>query len=383
MHLLLSSSVFSACLFSSAAGHGFLYSPRSRNFVASQDGKYYPLTADNPLIEDCPHCLNLGGTLARCGLKADHNYDMPQNGIGGLMHANPQATLQAGQEIVLDVLLTAHHMGHFVYKACPVASVEDIPTQACFDANPLEFVQDMLYGAPRDANYPERAYIAPIRASNAIMATIGGQSGMKFSHKFRLPSNVAGDMVLIQWHYLTANSCVHPGYDVYPFPDSSWKNQAVGVCLNIPEDGNGVPEQFWNCAETSITRASGPSVPSPTPPLPSPTPPAPTNPISVLTTPSPVPVVSPPAPTPAAPTSPSQSCCPAGYTGMKAHSACARFYHCVNGAVQGTPIACPNGLLFDEGKQLCDWANQVSCQSASSCGSRFLRGGGSIGSSSP
>ena len=65
------------------------------------------------------------------------------------MAANPQADYSAGDEIVLETLLTAHHMGHFVYKACPVSSVADIPTQDCFDAHPLEFVSDELYGAPR------------------------------------------------------------------------------------------------------------------------------------------------------------------------------------------------------------------------------------------
>jgi hypothetical protein len=57
-------------------------------------------------------------------------------------------------------VLTAHHKGHFVLKACSISPGE-IPSQACFDANPLEFVSDELYGAPKDVNFPERAYIAP------------------------------------------------------------------------------------------------------------------------------------------------------------------------------------------------------------------------------
>jgi len=57
-------------------------------------------------------------------------------------------------------VLTAHHKGHFVLKACPVSPGE-IPSQGCFDANPLEFVSDELYGAPKDVNFPDRAYIAP------------------------------------------------------------------------------------------------------------------------------------------------------------------------------------------------------------------------------
>jgi hypothetical protein len=34
----------------------------------------------------------------------------------------------------------------------------------------------------------------------------------------------------------------------------------AGLCGPLPEDGNGVPEQFWNCAEISIT--NGPVTPT-------------------------------------------------------------------------------------------------------------------------
>ena len=40
-------------------------------------------------------------------------------------------------------------------------------TQACFDANPLVFESDDLYGAPKDPNYPGRGYIAPPEIAQA------------------------------------------------------------------------------------------------------------------------------------------------------------------------------------------------------------------------
>jgi hypothetical protein len=49
-------------------------------------------------------------------------------------------------------------MGHFEFFACPISPGE-VPTQACFDANPLKFVSDENYGATPDPLYPERAYI--------------------------------------------------------------------------------------------------------------------------------------------------------------------------------------------------------------------------------
>lgn len=63
--------------------------------------------------------------------------------------------------------------------------------------------------------------------------------------KFKLPEGIHGDTILLQWYYLTANSCKHEGYSEYNFP-----NDWVGVfddslpdCGEIPPDGNGVPEQ--------------------------------------------------------------------------------------------------------------------------------------------
>lgn len=61
-------------------------------------------------------CLNIGGTAARCGIVGDRNYDFPKNGVGTALPNSVQATYQAGSLIDLDVILTAHHKGHFVYK---------------------------------------------------------------------------------------------------------------------------------------------------------------------------------------------------------------------------------------------------------------------------
>ena len=135
--------------------HGYVMSPRSRNWVARQDGKWSGGTANDPKIDTCPHCLNRGGI---CGRNDANNYNTPKNTFGNPMPVNIQANLQQGQEYEFDAVLTAHHKGHFEYKACPIQAGE-IPTQACFDLHPLEFVHDIFYNAPVDPNFPERAYI--------------------------------------------------------------------------------------------------------------------------------------------------------------------------------------------------------------------------------
>jgi hypothetical protein len=253
--------------------HGYLKSPRSRNYVAAEDGVGYGGTSSDPQKEFCPQCLNIGGTLAACGLLSNTNYDFPPNAVGGVMPANIQGTFPKGGEIDFDVVLTAHHKGHFNFYACPVVPGV-APTEECFKSHPLEFVQDMLYGAPKDSNYPSRAYIPPLTYEPTLIATDGTVPGAFYRYRMKLPEDIQGDLVLLQWHYLTANSCKHDGYDDYAFP-WEWPNPGyAGLpdCGIIPSDGIGGPEQFWNCAEVAISSNGGGVTAPPTTPAPVPAP---------------------------------------------------------------------------------------------------------------
>jgi len=77
------------------------------------------------------------------------------------------------------------------------------------------------------------------------------------------------------------------------------------------------------------------------------------------------------APTPS-PNAPSEPCCPAGFTGLRGHDSCQKYFHCVNGVVTGNPLSCAAGTLFDDSLQNCNWAYAVTCTSTP-C-SRRLRG---------
>jgi hypothetical protein len=214
--------------------HGYLKSPKSRNWVAREEQQ-----------EFCPHCLNKKDWLGTCGKTDTRNYDQD-------LGPRIQATYNCGQQIDFEVILTAHHLGHFTLKACPISSGQ--ATQACFDANRLRFISG--HGANFDPNYPDRAYLPPWQGSN-----IGE---FKYIYRFQLPPGLSGDRVLLQWHYITANSCLPQGYDRYNFP-SGWRPANLGACQSLSNDGSGFPEQFWNCAEVRITNnCSG--GPAPTPP---------------------------------------------------------------------------------------------------------------------
>jgi len=324
--------------------HGHVISPRSRNYVANQDGKWSGGTANDPKIETCPHCLNRGGI---CGSAGSHNYNTPVNTFGDPMPVNIQKNFQQGQEYEFSAVLTAHHKGHFEYKACPIRAGE-VPTQDCFDRYPLEFVQDIFYNAPKDPNFPERAYI-PLSSHS----TVKEGSNYLYTHRFKLPMDLtgdAGDLVLIQWHYVTANSCLPEGYEDYAWPPEFYPGN-LKTCGPLPEDGNGTPEQFWNCIEVTITPSNQTPVEPPTvspvmPPTRSPTM-SPTPPL--VPTISPVSPTNPPIDGPVLPV-----ICTPGYTGLVPVSGCTGdFYHCNNGSlVSETPIQCAEGLLYSS-DQLC------------------------------
>ena len=265
------------CLFAAASGHGFLSLPRSRNFVAYEDGSSNDeATAFDPLPEECPHCLNRGGTLAACGvINPDtfeaRNYDHPMSAIGYPLPANSQASYIEQQIITVEVFLTDHQMGHMIFSACP-SSDQEIPTQECFDKHRLKFVKDEFYGAPVDTNFPERVMVAPSSLAfrkSAFEDEFSADTTMLFRYQLELPPDLTGQLVLLQWYYVESNrECMHEGYDKYPWPhswiDSAGKKQyyfggQMQRCEDVLssdgvlEEGSRLPHQFWNCAEVSIS----------------------------------------------------------------------------------------------------------------------------------
>lgn len=258
-------------------GHGYLESPRSRNFVASQDGQWSGNDISTPKAETCPHCLNGGGglTSGQCGITGNVNYDFPPNVLGTVMPQNIQATYVRGQNITVKVHITAHHKGHFEFSVCPIGHGE-APTRECFRSNRLQFVSDPKYGANKDTNYPYRAYIPP--------STLGP---MDYEFQMKLPQNVTGDYVMLQWWWVSANSCEPAGYSEYNFPEA-WgpMRTSLPLCGVQPDGTITGAEQFWNCAEIQILDDASPTPPETTVPTSSPTL-APENPPTPTPTPAP------------------------------------------------------------------------------------------------
>lgn len=239
--------------------------------------------AEIPKAEYCYHCLNTKSASDVCGVGQTGKYDNWVDTNGDLMPWKSEATFVEGQEITVKSVLTTNHAGHMDLFVCPLG---DDSTQACFEKNPAVFVKDILYGGPQDSSYPSRGYYA------------NDQS--QFEFVYRLPAGVVGEKVMMQWRYVTANSCIPKGYldQSLGLGERGWLRSPGMVECADPLDSTGArstgnPEQFWNCAEISIVPSNTPITSAPTTannPTPAPTITSKPNPMS----PSPTPPTGPP-----------------------------------------------------------------------------------------
>jgi len=114
-------------------GHGYLSSPRSRNYYANQMTKWSNPTANDPEPETEPQSLNQG-TL--CGAIGNKDYNAPRNALGGPMRTTIQANWTSGQEVIVEVVLTAHHKVR-VHMMCVFVLHDNafLPAGLCFHAS--------------------------------------------------------------------------------------------------------------------------------------------------------------------------------------------------------------------------------------------------------
>eukprot|EP00586_Coscinodiscus_wailesii_P020102 CAMPEP_0172495532 /NCGR_PEP_ID=MMETSP1066-20121228/71450_1 /TAXON_ID=671091 /ORGANISM="Coscinodiscus wailesii, Strain CCMP2513" /LENGTH=453 /DNA_ID=CAMNT_0013267269 /DNA_START=143 /DNA_END=1504 /DNA_ORIENTATION=+ len=232
-----------------------MISPRSRNWYAYEAGRDDRTNSPpgTPPREYCSHCLNSKLANQVCGLGNAQSYDDWNDLKGDPMPWMSQGNFVEGQEILVHTQLTTNHAGHMELMICPLEGDESA-SQECFDSHPLRFVRDICYGGPADDIYPVRGYYS---------------TNMEHYFIYKLPTGISGSRVLMQWRYITANSCIPPGY-FNPDLDLAGRGWLRGFsmagCNNDEQDppqlkldptGSGAPEQFWNCAEISIEPLDG------------------------------------------------------------------------------------------------------------------------------
>lgn len=229
----LASMVMSSLAVGSVNGHGYLEVPMSRNRYQFYNGlePSWQSPTEGKVMKDY-NSESVNGNTGVCGHTQNIDamqidYTKWEDSTGKPMPWNSVATYAKGSIIEAQVHLTAEHCGFFEFKACPITDEMNggrSATQECFDNYKLEFIEDITEGhikMPKDPAYPDRAYFAY------------GATSKDLKYKLKLPDNLAGEKVLLQWMYWTGNSCWLDGYDQYITEVS---NQPVhNYCLNVAQ----------------------------------------------------------------------------------------------------------------------------------------------------
>jgi hypothetical protein len=305
-----------------ANGHGFLQVPKSRNYIANQQGRDY-----------CPHCLSAGGPGTTQPLTPGGLFPNPETTTSAVRHTmcGESATTPAGSrsynpspvpsmaslpvyapgaEFDMTIQITAHHRGHFEFRLCDASKLSDptTVTWACLNQHVLQRVSVPGEVSPVDVNHPERYYLEPECAP---------EYNKTVWMKYRMPADVTCERCVIQWWWITANSCNPPDYaNRSPQP----AHVATGCQWwqsNLPVCSTTYPEEFWNCADVRIVGNATPqpalvnTEPQPAAPTPVAAPAQPAAPAPLAPPPTAPPAVPPAVPAqPAVPVAPGQSECP-------------------------------------------------------------------------
>lgn len=260
-------------------GHGTLSSPKSRNLLAREKGWDY-----------CPHCKNAGTPSTVKQLDPDHRWNYPETIASSVRHglcgdaANvPQSlmaggslytgeigadsTYRQGDSIDIKVWVSTHHHGWFEFYVCDKSDLADPAgriTQACLNKHKLLRSQsDPLNESPIDPEYPGRFYMYP-KCHMSLNAD--GQGYMRI--KYDLPRDLNCDHCVLQWWYVTANTCYGGGYGNVVksrFPNTYSNCIGDGMARGwLPRSdmsicGDIYPEEFWNCADIRILPREGTS----------------------------------------------------------------------------------------------------------------------------
>ncbi|KAL4449391.1 hypothetical protein ABPG77_007035 [Micractinium sp. CCAP 211/92] len=293
--------LFALGLLQGAAGHGYIEQPVARNVLSYRAGQQWDpmsLSSGGVAVVSAGGAIWPAGQRSMCGDSSTLAQPRPHE-AGGVFWTGavvPASVLTEGQVVNVTVRLTANHMGRFTFRVCritgnDVAAEQAQLTDACLDEHIL------LQANTTDAQFPgQRFWYVP-----------GSQ--FLFNMPYQLPQGLSCDGVsarcVLQWYYLTGNSCDPPGT---PAP---YSRPLLGTC------GAGVPypEEFLNCADIRILPAGGSAASpppasfgsSPPPPTSSASPPDASPPPSapVATSPPPPPgALSPPPPAPSPPSPP-------------------------------------------------------------------------------
>ncbi|CAG4913061.1 unnamed protein product [Colias eurytheme] len=202
-----------------AEGHGRLMDPPARNSMW-RFGFPNPVNYNDNELFCGGYAVQWEQNQGRCGVCGDaDNLAVPRPHEAGGMYGKGIITrhYSVGQEIEVEIELTANHLGTFVMKLCPNNNPKQEATQECFDRYPL--------------------YVAGTREDRFLIPLDTAKKEI-FRYRVRLPPYITCTQCVLQWTYYTGNM---------------W-----GICPNGTEAvGCGRSETFRNCADVSIITSTG------------------------------------------------------------------------------------------------------------------------------
>ncbi|XP_023723964.1 uncharacterized protein LOC111873457 [Cryptotermes secundus] len=200
------------------SGHGRLMNPPARNSMW-RFGFPNPVNYNDNELFCGGHAVQWEQNQGRCGLCGDPWHltePRPHEAGGQFAKGIISRHYTSGQDIDVEVELTANHWGRFEMFLCPNNNPKYEATQSCFDRFPLYVsgTKDMAFHIPLESK------------KKAV-----------FRYKVRLPPYITCTQCVIQWTYYTGNM---------------W-----GTCTNGTEGlGCGRPETFRNCADVTIVTST-------------------------------------------------------------------------------------------------------------------------------
>ncbi|XP_012258067.2 uncharacterized protein LOC105687198 isoform X2 [Athalia rosae] len=204
---------------SGVRSHGRLMDPPSRNSMW-RFGFPNPVNYNDNELFCGGYAVQWVQNEGNCGVCGDAYHTSkprPHEAGGEFAKGTIVRHYTVGQEIDVEVELTANHWGRFEMYLCPHNNPSSEASQECFDKYPLHIsgTKDVQFNIPTDTE------------KKAI-----------FRYKVALPPYVTCSQCVIQWNYYTGNM---------------W-----GTCENGTEAvGCGRPETFRNCADVSIVTSTG------------------------------------------------------------------------------------------------------------------------------
>ncbi|XP_044755285.1 uncharacterized protein LOC123314213 [Coccinella septempunctata] len=204
-------------------GHGRLMDPPARNSMW-RFGFPNPVNYNDNELFCGGYAIQWEQNSGKCGVCGDaYHLENPRPHEAGGTYAKGIISrhYSVGQEVDIEIELTANHYGHFEFFLCPNNNPTQEATPDCLKRYPLYIAgtKDFRYVIPED-----------------------GKKKAVFRYRVQLPPYVTCTQCVIQWSYYTGNQ---------------W-----GMCPNGTQaQGCGKSETFRNCADVAILSSTGSAVP--------------------------------------------------------------------------------------------------------------------------